>query len=53
LTVVKWSGEWKIGLWGLEGGGYCIGKALVLETLPKDKFGEVMKLKVDGSVKTV
>jgi hypothetical protein len=40
-------------LWGLEGGGCCIGKKLVLETLAEEKFGKVMKLKVDGSVKMV
>jgi hypothetical protein len=25
LTIVKWSGEWEIGLWGLEGEGFLIG----------------------------
>jgi hypothetical protein len=51
FAVLKWLGDWEIGLWGLlEGGGCCIGKELVLETLAEEKFWEVMRLKVDGSV---
>jgi hypothetical protein len=53
LTVVGRLGDWDIGVWGLEGGGCCIGKELVLEMLAEEKVGRVRRLTVEGAIETV
>jgi hypothetical protein len=40
LIVVEWSGDWEIGLWGLEGEGFSLGRSWCWRCWRKGKLGE-------------